>query len=72
MSLEIICSHCGEDTIVRKEPVYDGFKKMGDKIFCSSCGFEFEDIGHVPYKKKTAPSIFGDDDRPKKINIFSI
>lgn len=71
MSLEIICSHCGEDTIVRREPIYEGFKKTGDRIFCSSCGHEFPDANNVPYKKKSGPNIFTDADRPKKPDIFN-
>lgn len=70
MSLEIICPECHAETLVRKEPVYDGFKKAGEKIFCSSCGFEFPDDQKVPYRKKAAPKVFEESDRPRKIDIF--
>jgi hypothetical protein len=71
MGLEITCTECGVETLVRKEPVYDGFKKVGEKVFCASCGHEFSDENNVPYmEKKPALSIFDDSDKPKKLDIF--
>ena len=70
MSLEIICSACGVDALVRKEPIYDGFKKTGEKVSCSACGHEYSEEP-VPYKEKAkAPQVFNDDDKPKKLDIF--
>jgi hypothetical protein len=28
-SVEILCAACGADTLVKMEPVYEGFKKVG-------------------------------------------
>jgi hypothetical protein len=72
MSLEIICTECGEESFVRKEPVYDGFKKTGEKVSCSSCGHEYPDEDTVPYKeRRSRPKVFTEDDKPKKLDIFS-
>ena len=66
----IICSECGEDTFVRREPVYEGFTKTGEKIICVSCRHVYADDAEVPYKKQNAPKIFSDADRSKKVEIF--
>ena len=39
-SLEIVCSKCGADTLLKREPVYEGFKKVGEKLTCASCGHQ--------------------------------
>ena len=71
MSLEIICTACGVDSLVRKEPVYEGLKKTGDQVFCAACGHEYSS-DQVPYKEKTkAPQVFDDDDKPTKLDIFA-
>jgi hypothetical protein len=67
----IICSECGEDTFVRREPIYDGFKKVGESIVCVSCGHHFDSEDEVPYKEKDRLAIFADEDRTKKVEIFS-
>jgi hypothetical protein len=66
----IVCSECGEDTFVRREPIYEGFKKTGERIVCVSCGHEFSSEAEVPYKEKSGPKIFSDADRSKKVEIF--
>jgi hypothetical protein len=71
MGLEIICTECGVETLVRKEPVYDGFKKVGEKVFCASCGHEFSNENEIPYQEqKKKPAIFNDSDKSKKLDIF--
>ena len=69
-SIEIECSACGEETFIRREPVYDGFDKVGEKLICTACGHEFADEAEVSFKEKSAPSVFTEDDAPKQINIF--
>jgi hypothetical protein len=68
-SVEIICTACGEDTFLRREPVYEGFKKTGERCLCSVCGHEFP-CEEVPYKNKDKPEIFTADDASKKIDVF--
>jgi hypothetical protein len=68
--MAIICSECGENSFVRREPVYDGFKKTGEKIICTSCGHIYDDESLVPFIEKQAPKVFTADDRSKKVRIF--
>ena len=69
-SMAIICTACNEDTFIRREPIYDGFEKTGEKISCISCGHVFDDETDVPFKDNSGPKIFTDADRSKKIKIF--
>ena len=68
--LEIQCPGCGRETILRREPKYDGFKKVGERLFCASCKHEFESEDEAPVRGRKVASIFSDDDRPKKLDIF--
>ena len=68
--IEIVCSACGADTFVRREPVYDGFTKTGEKFFCASCGHEFAGEHEIPYKEKKKISVFTQDDASKKVRVF--
>lgn len=72
MSVEIICSQCGAEAFLSREPVYDGFSKIGETLSCSACGAVFESEEQVPYKEKeAAPVIFTDADRSEKIEVFA-
>jgi hypothetical protein len=70
-AVEIICRNCGADTLLNREAVYDGFTKSGEKLTCSSCGFEYAVEDDVPFKAKSAaPKIFTDADRSAKVEVF--
>jgi hypothetical protein len=69
-SLEIHCPACGADSLLRREPLYDGLKKVGDKLFCASCRHEFSSEAEVPFTQGKRVQVFSDDDRPKKVDIF--
>jgi hypothetical protein len=70
-AVEIICRNCGADTLLKREAVYDGFTKTGEKLTCSSCGFEYAAEADVPFKTATAePQIFTDADRSAKVEVF--
>jgi len=68
--VEIVCSVCGADTFVRREPDYDGFVKKGEKFVCTSCGHRYASEAEVPFKQKKSIAIFGEDDKLKKVEIF--
>lgn len=70
-SLEIKCVACGEDTIVRREAVYDGFKKTGEKFICMSCGHQYLSEDTVPFKQVRGPSIFTENEKPSIPDIFA-
>ena len=70
-AVEIICSHCGADTFLNREAVYDGFTKIGEKLICTTCGFEYASEEEVPFKiQPTEPEIFSDADRSAKVEVF--
>jgi hypothetical protein len=69
-NIEIICSECGADALVRREPEYDGFKKVGELFFCSACGYQYASEDDVPFKEKKKKSVFTDADRSEKLNVF--
>jgi hypothetical protein len=70
-AVEIICSNCGADTLLKREAVYDGFTKIGEKRICSSCGFEYASEDEVPFKTRaTEPQVFTDADRSAPIEVF--
>jgi hypothetical protein len=70
-TVEIICRKCGADTLLNREAIYDGFTKTGEKLICSSCGFEYASESDVPYKaQESAPVIFTEADRSVKVEVF--
>ncbi len=71
MSVEILCSECGAEAFLSREPVYEGLTKTGERLSCSACGFVFESEESVPFKEKaSAPVIFTDADRSEKVVVF--
>ena len=70
-AVEIICRNCGADTLLKREAVYDGFVKAGEKLICSSCGFEYASEAEVPFKTASVePAIFTEADRSEKVEVF--
>jgi rRNA maturation protein Nop10 len=69
-TLEIICTACGADTLVRREPRFEGFKKVGERLLCASCGHEFASEAEVPFKQKTSLAVFGAEDKSREIRVF--
>src|ERR1035437_8556797 len=67
----IQCPACGEASLLKRAPRYDdNFRKVGERLTCAACGQAFADEAAVPFTKRAAPKIFGDDDRPKDLHIF--
>ncbi len=69
-SIEIICTECGVDALLRREPEYDGFKKVGDALFCSACGYQYASEEDVPFKVLHKAEVFTDADKSKTVDIF--
>jgi len=68
--IEIICPACGKDTLLKREKVYEGFRRAGEKLSCAACGHAFPDEAAVPFKiKKTRPG-FGRQDLPPPPKVF--
>jgi hypothetical protein len=71
MSVEIHCVHCGAEAFLKREPVYEGFKKTDEILSCSACGGLFSSEEEVPFKNAAAaPKIFTAADRSKKVQVF--
>lgn len=70
-ALEIHCTTCGDTTLARKEPVYDGFKKIGEAFVCTACGARFASAEKTPFVQSPArPSVFTEADKPERPAIF--
>ncbi|MBI2441515.1 MAG: hypothetical protein HYV35_09105 [Lentisphaerae bacterium] len=68
-SIKISCPGCGQDTLLKRESIYEGFKRVGEKLSCAVCGHVFSDEAAVPFKvKKSMPGFtHGDLPRPSKV-----
>ena len=70
-SMEIHCSGCGEVALVRAEPVYDGFKKVGEAYVCTSCGKRYGSPEETPFvDAPEKPQVFTDADREVAPSVF--
>ncbi len=67
---QIRCSACGEDSLLKRAPKYEGFKKVGEVLSCAACGHVYASEADVPFKGPARPRIFGDDDAPKAVRVF--
>ena len=69
--VEIICQNCKQDTLLKREPIYDGFNKIGTKFVCASCGFIFKNEESISFKiSKNKKSIFNNEGYIKQKKIF--
>jgi len=68
--IEIICSACGKDALLKRERVYEGFKRAGEKLSCAACGHVFPDEAAVPFKMKATVPGFGHQDVPPPPKVF--
>ena len=69
-SLQINCTACGEETLVRREPVYEGFSKVGERFICTGCGHIYAEESEVPFRDLARPEIFTAADRTERVKIF--
>ena len=68
--LEILCTACGAETLARREPVYEGFTRKGERFVCVSCGHVYDDEAAVPWKQSRRPAIFDESDKSARPDIF--
>ncbi len=69
-SKTIRCPACQAESLLKRTPLYDGFKKIGEKLSCADCGHEFASEAEVPFAGKARPAIFSEADAPKAVQIF--
>ena len=70
-SIEIRCPGCGDETLLLRQPIYEGFTKVGETLSCATCGYTFENEEDVPYKHQPSVQVFTDADRPAAVEVFS-
>lgn len=70
-AVQIICTACGCESLLKREPKYDGFKKVGETLTCAECGHEYASEDEVPFKQRGKPKVFDDGDAPKTIKVFN-
>lgn len=68
--VEIVCSACGKDTLLKREPRFEGFRKVGESLTCLSCGHAYASEGEVPFKQKRGPAVFSETDRSAPVTVF--
>ena len=69
--IEHICNECGAEAFLNREPVYEGFNKVGETLSCSACGFVFSSEEEVSFKEVEAtPQIFTEADRSQTVKVF--
>lgn len=68
--VEILCPGCGQESLLKRIPRYDGFKKTGEVLACASCGHEFPGEADVPFKQKRVSRVFGESDQPRVVKVF--
>ena len=69
-AIEIECSACGQESLLKRVPQYEGFKRVGDTLTCASCGHVFASEAEVPFKSGRKPAVFTEADRPKAVRVF--
>jgi DNA-directed RNA polymerase subunit RPC12/RpoP len=68
--LQIVCSACGADTFLKREPLYEGLRKVGERLQCGDCGHVYADDEAIPYKDTAGPRIFTAADRSPDVKVF--
>ena len=68
--VEIICTACGREALLVREPVYDGLRKTGEVLKCSACGHVYADEGEIHFKTGEAPKVFDESDREHRPEVF--
>lgn len=70
-SREIQCPACGQETLLLRQPRYEGFAKIGETLSCASCGHAFASEAEVPFKQRAKMDVFTESDRSKPVEVFT-
>ena len=69
---EIACTACGQTALARIEPVYAGFKKVGEEVVCTACGHRYAGREAAPFAAADArPGVFTEADKPRGPKVFA-
>ena len=69
-AVEIACPACGQDSLLKRAPKYDGFIKVGEILSCAACGYVFADEAQVPFRKKKPLAGFERKNIPAPPKVF--
>ena len=69
-AVEIICSACGQESLLKREPNFEGFKKVGEVLTCAACGHEYASEEDVPFKQKATVKVFDESDASRTVRVF--
>ena len=58
--------------MTRSEPLYDGFKKVGETFVCTGCGHRYATREQTPFTDAgERPKVFSDADKPAAVKVFA-
>jgi predicted RNA-binding Zn-ribbon protein involved in translation (DUF1610 family) len=69
--IEIECPECGNEALLVREAVYEGFAKVGEKLRCSNCGHIFASEEDVSFKTRRQAAVFDESDKSPLIEVFA-
>jgi hypothetical protein len=69
--VEILCSACGQESLLKRTPRYEGFRKVGESLTCASCGHAYAAESEVPFKQRRQPRVFDASDAPRTVRVFT-
>ncbi len=69
-SVTIVCPACGQESLLKRAPRYDGFTRVGETLSCAACGHVFADEAAVPFKKKKTLAGFDSKHLPPPPRVF--
>ena len=70
--MEMRCTACGRVTLARAEPLYEGFKKVGETFVCTGCGHRYATREQTPFADVgEQPKVFSDADKPAAVKVFA-
>lgn len=59
---QIFCPVCDKVTFVVRRPLYDGLRKVGEKLGCCECKTEFEDETKLQFVEQKKVEVFSEQD----------
>ncbi len=70
-SVEILCPACRQESWLKREPRYDGFKRTGETLSCAACGHVFTDETSIPFHTQKTIAGFDVKQIPPAPRVFS-
>lgn len=67
---KILCPACGQESLLKRAPRYDGFTRVGETLACAACGHAFADEAAVPYLEKKTLAGFDAKQLPPPPRVF--